>query len=214
MTPEEYIWTTDFGTEYTDRFPKEAFEINSYYLKTYGLTRTAINLEFIYNYLPSNSRILEVGCNIGNQLLLLKYLGFKDLWGVDVQEYALEIGRKKGNGLNLVYSSASDLPFKDGYFDLVFTSGLLIHVSPKNLSLVINEIYRSTKKYIMFLEYFSNECQEIIYREMHDLLWKNDFTKIFLELHPDLKIIKARQLKYLNDSLLTDTVVLLEKIYD
>ena len=49
-----------------------------------------------------------------------------------------------------------------------------------------------------------------IYALFFNKLWKNNFLKLFLERHPDLKIVKQKKLKYLeNDN--EDIMFLLEK---
>lgn len=66
----------DFGKEYTDRnaFSLEGLEL--LYKRRYGFTRTEMNAIFIAN-LPRNIGILEIGSNIGKQLLCLQGMGFK-----------------------------------------------------------------------------------------------------------------------------------------
>jgi len=50
--------------------------------------------------------------------------------------------------VNLIQGSVFDIPFKDKYFDMVFTAGVLIHVSPSDIKKVLKEIYRCSTKYI------------------------------------------------------------------
>ena len=133
-----------------------------------------------------------------------------NLWGIEINKKALQIAREN-KSLNLIEGSALEIPFKDNFFDLIFTSGVLIHISPKDLPKVIDEIYRTTKKYIWCFEYFSEECEEIIYRDHKNRLWKNNFLKLFLEKYPDLKIVKQRKLKYLENENI-DMMFLLEKV--
>jgi len=100
------------------------------------------------NKFRSLDRVLEVGCNVGNQLLLLKEMGYTNLWGIELQDYAVEIARKRTSGINIVKGSAFDIPYKDAFFDLVFTSGVLIHIPPDHINKVLDEIYRCTNRYI------------------------------------------------------------------
>ncbi len=53
-------------------------------------------------------------------------------------------------------------------------------------------------------------CQEIEYRGHKNRLWKNNFLKLFLERHPDLKITKQKIIKYLENENI-DEMFLLEK---
>lgn len=207
-TEQITFWKGDFGDEYTSR---NDFELDSFYQKEWGVTRTELNEEFL-SEISKNKLILEVGCNRGMQLNFLQKSEFNNLWGVEINQKALQIA-KDNKSLNLVEASGFDLPFKDNYFEVVFTSGVLIHISPDDLPKIMDELYRTTKKYIWCFEYFSEECAEIKYREEKNKLWKNNFLKLFLKRYPTLKIVKQRKIKYLNNDNV-DMMFLLEKTND
>lgn len=202
-------WESDFGTQYTERNKMTLDQLDAMYSKQFGVTRTQLNHEFLAG-ISKDARILEVGCNVGNQLANLQKLGFNDLWGIEISEYALEIAKKQYDKLNVVHASAFDIPFKDGVFDLVFTSGVLIHISPKDLNKALDEIYRTAKKYVWGFEYFSEKLEEINYRGNTDLLWKNNFAKLYLARHAGLKLLKEKKLKYAGEDKY-DQMFLLEK---
>ena len=153
MTKQMEEWAGKFGEEYTDRNLMSLDELDQLYTDKFGISRTELNKEFLDDL--KINRILEVGCNVGNQLLLLKKMGYPNLWGIELQDYAVEIARKRTSGINIVKSSAFDIPFKDSYFDLVFTSGVLIHISPDDIDNALDEMYRCTNKYIWGFEYYS-----------------------------------------------------------
>jgi ubiquinone/menaquinone biosynthesis C-methylase UbiE len=90
-------------------------------------------------------------------LLLLQEMGFTGLWGVEIQPYALDLARARVQGAQVSQGSALQLPYEDGYFDLVFTSGVLIHISPANLPRALDEIYRCAKTWIWGMEYYAPE---------------------------------------------------------
>lgn len=197
ITEQVKTWKGYFGDNYIDRNPKNIDELDKSYFDNFGITRSSLNQEFLSN-LPKDMKILEIGCNIGAQLTGLQKLGFTNLTGIEISEKALELGKQINKGINFMKESALDIPFKENYFDIVFTSGVLIHISPDDLGKVIDEMYRASKKFIWCYEYFSENCQEIEYRGNKNLLWKNNFMKLFLDRHPDLKIIKEKKIKYLN----------------
>lgn len=116
--------------EYTNRNRLTIQEMENYYKKTFGRTRSDMNEEFLSG-LDRDIKILEVGSNIGTQLILLRKQGFKNLFGLEIFDYALEIAKRRDEteGIYFIKGSALDIPFKDGFFDLVFTSGVLIHIS-------------------------------------------------------------------------------------
>jgi pseudaminic acid biosynthesis-associated methylase len=203
------MWLGPFGREYTNRNALSLEELEALYQNSYGITRTQLNERFIGD-IDRSARILEVGSNVGNQLLCLQKMGFHNLYGIELQSYAVEFAKSRTSEINLIQGSAFDVPYKDGYFDLVFTSGVLIHLSPTDIAGALREIYRCAHTYIWGFEYYAEEYTEIPYRGHGKLLWKTDFAKLYLEMFPDLEVIKAEQVPYLNSDNV-DSMFLLRK---
>ncbi|MFX0096371.1 MAG: pseudaminic acid biosynthesis-associated methylase [Candidatus Hodarchaeota archaeon] len=203
-------WIGEFGKEYTDRNLLTLEELEALYQKNFGLTRTEMNLEFIGD-LERSIRILEVGSNIGNQLFCLQNMGFQSLYGIELQKYAIELSSKsRTNHITIIQASALNIPYKDDSFDLVFTSGLLIHIAPSDVEQVLREIYRCTKKYIWGFEYFADSYTEVEYRGNIELLWKANFANIYLNSFSDLRLVKEKRFKYLDNNNV-DSMFLLKK---
>lgn len=210
MDFQKQTWSTKFGKEYTDRNIYSPEKLDEFYKEQYGVTRTEMNKDFLSEFVDKNAKILEVGCNVGNQLRLLKGMGYNNLYGIELQDYAIEKAKEFTEGINIIKGNADDIPFKDGYFDLVFTSGVLIHINPENIKSVLEETYRCSNKYIWGFEYYSDNYEKINYRGNDDLLWKTDFSKLYLKYIPDLKIEKYQKFKYIdNDN--EDLMFLLKK---
>jgi len=208
-TPQLKEWTRDFGRKYTLRNKLSFLRMQNMYKEFFGLTRMQINQEFL-NKLSRKLRILEVGTNIGNQLLCLQKMGFSNLYGIEPQAKAVEILHSRIKGLSVIQGNAFDLPFKDGYFDLVFTSGVLTHIHPRDIKIALREIYRCSRKYIWGLEAYAPECQEVKYRGKSNMFWKANYVRLYLELFSDLRLVKEKKLKYHSDKN-TDIVFLLKK---
>lgn len=190
----EKTWSTSFGDEYTLRNVCSVDDMNASCKRLYGLTRSEINELFIGD-IDRDSLVLEVGCNIGNQLHCLKLMGFNNLFGVDVNKKAIDIGCVRYPNINFRCCSGSKLPFPDGYFDLVFTSGVLIHVHPDCLLDVMNEMFRVSKSFIFGFEYFSKRLKSSVYRDGGVLVWRNDFIGLWMDNFPSLSLVKK---KYIN----------------
>jgi len=209
VTEQMKKWMGEFGKEYTDRNALTLDKMDELYRKNYRITRTQLNNLFI-GELDRAIKILEVGSNIGNQLLLLQKMGFKNLYGIEINSYAVEISKSRTKNINIIQGSAFDIPLKDEYFDLVFTSGLLIHIAPSDIEIVMQEIYRCTKEYIWGFEYYADKYTEIVYRGKRNLLWKANFPRLYLDLFDDLELVKEKRLEYLNDNNI-DVMFLLKK---
>lgn len=207
-TNEMEFWKSKFGSDYTDRNSYTVPDLDAFYLKEWGITRTAMNAAMLGDI--ALSRILEVGCNVGNQLRCLQAMGFRQLYGIELQGYAVERAKALSENINIIQGSAFDLPFKDNYFDMVFTSGVLIHISEADLPAVMDEIYRSTSKYIWGFEYFAETHQEINYRGNSAKLWKGNFAQKYLDRFPSLRLVKRANFKYVANAN-CDQMFLLEK---
>ncbi len=194
-------WATEFGKEYTDRNMMDINAVDIMYKHRHGMSRSDMNKLFLDD-LDMDIRVLEVGSNIGLQLIFLQSAGFRNLYGIELSPYAVQLAKTQSEGINIIQGSALDIPFREKYFDLVFTSGVLIHINPEDLNKVMSEIYRCTSKYIWGLEYYADKMTEINYRpskEKVNLLWKADYPTMFCERFEDLKIVKKAYYKYLAD---------------
>lgn len=208
-TPQARIWQGEFGRAYTDRNTLGVEELDALWLRNYGISRSEINQVFLEG-IQKDVKILEVGCNIGNQLLLLQQQGFQNLSAVEIQSYALNAARVRVSCAEFKQASALALPFENESFDLVFTSGVLIHIAPEDLSRAMNEIYRCSRQYIWGAEYFSAEPASVTYRGYEKLLWKMDYARLFLSSFSDLVLEREQRLHYLENKNV-DTVFLLRK---
>ena len=210
ITKQETTWKGEFGKEYTDRFYQGIDEIESRFIDDYGVSRRELDREFLGS-LDRSIKILEVGCGVGMKLYSLQQLGFTNLCGIDVQRYAVERSKQVHSSMDIICGRANDIPFKDSYFDVVFTSGLLIHISPENIHEVLSEIYRCSSKYIWGWEYYSDSYEKVVYRENEELLWKADFAKLYIEHFPDLVLVKSKRVELQKEKGKNNQMFLLKK---
>lgn len=84
--------------------------------------------------LPTDRRILEIGCNVGRNLAHLADLGYRHLEGVEISPHAVELLRENYPQLadSPVHLGAAEdvLPRLAGPYDLVFTMAVLEHIHP------------------------------------------------------------------------------------
>lgn len=208
-TAQVAAWKGGFGREYTDRNTLDVEALNQLHRKNYGISKREINESFLRS-VPKDASFLEVGCNAGNQLLLLQQMGYSNLSGVELQPYALEIAQQRLPNVPLKPGSALSLPYEDSSFDVVFTSGVLIHIAPEDLPCAMDEICRCTRSYIWGMEYYAATMTEVNYRGHSGLLWKMDYARRYLERFSDLELVREQRLPYL-ESANVDTVFLLKK---
>lgn len=196
---QEKFWSSEFGKEYTDRNTRSNEDLNDIYRTWYGVTRLEMNKKFLKD-IPKDAKILEVGCNTGMQLACLQSMGFTNLYGVELQPYAVQKAKAFTEGINVIQGSAFDLPFKDNFFDLVYTSGVLIHIDPVNLPLVFSEMYRCTSKFIWGFEYYAEKTTAINYRGNEGFLWKADYQKLMRDKFSDLSLLSSEFYPYVTEN--------------
>lgn len=203
-------WMGEFGREYTDRNALPLDELERLYEARYGVTRTGLNQLFLQGIDPSIS-VLELGSNVGDLLRLLQEMGFKKLSGIEVRGCATRLSKTRSRNIDIIQATVFNIPCRAKSFDLVFTSGLLIHVGPSNIVRAMTEIHRCSREYIWGFEYYAAKCTEITYREHKDLLWKADFAKLYLDIFNDLELVREKRFEYLDNPSNLDSMFLLRK---
>jgi pseudaminic acid biosynthesis-associated methylase len=175
-TPQLALWRSSFGRDYTNRNDRDRPE------RVVTWRRLLDGIE--------PARALEVGCNVGWNLVYLERLGIRDLYGIEPQPAAVERARQRRPGFNVLHGTAFDLPFRDGFFDLVFTSGVLIHIAPDSLGGALDEIARVSRRWIAAIEYDDAREQEIPYRGHAGAMWKRDHGAAWQARHPSLRPVR------------------------
>lgn len=175
------LWKGSFGDDYTKRnsITEEALTARkNLWGGIIGATRDT--------GFPTS--ILEVGAGQGINLQALKEI--YQLNNLQVQLSAIEPNEKAYKilntlGLHSTYSGAANIEnIASAEFDLVFTSGVLIHINPEDQLKTIQNIYRVSKSYIVCIEYFAPELREIKYRGQDAALWSRDFGSLYLDNLP------------------------------
>jgi hypothetical protein len=106
-TKQMEVWSGDFGREWTERCALGVEGTDQRFLEDVGATRSAMYQEFLAE-VDRDSRVLEVASNMGIQLTTLERLGFHNLYGVELQHFAVEKSRVFNPRLNIVQGSAFD----------------------------------------------------------------------------------------------------------
>jgi pseudaminic acid biosynthesis-associated methylase len=202
------IWSDGFGEQWTDRNQSTVDEIDRASKKKFGVSRTE-RLKGFLDKIDRDIKILEVGANIGTQLKIFEKLGFERLYGIDVQRKAINEAHQNRPNLDIIEGDALDIPFRDDFFDLVFTHGLLIHIPPGEIEIVMTEIDRCTSEWVYGIEYYAKEYTKVNYRGHDDFLWKTDFPSLY-EKHCDLKLSRSELFNH-PDSDDVDAEFLLQK---
>ena len=184
---EQIKFWEKIGTDYTDVNQRSASQLM--YSRYWFFEK--------FEDLDRSTKILEVGCNVGDNLKVLKNMGFENLTGIDIQEYALEKAKESIPQGSFKHASILELPFEDDEFDLVFSSGVLIHLHPDDLPTALSEIHRCTNNLIYGLEYcdknYQNEFKSISYRGSDNACWAADYASQYIK-HCDNIDLKEKKI--------------------
>ena len=98
--------------------------------------------------------LLEIGCNCGPNLgLIRENYPDKALAGIDANAEVIEEAKKHlDQAVDLRVGSITQLPWPDGYFDVVLVDAVLIYVDPKKIDRVLAEISRVARKAVILVE--------------------------------------------------------------
>lgn len=91
------------------------------------------------------SKILEIGCAAGTQIIAMGERGYQNLYGLDLSPEAIDLAENNAKSKNISVSfkvgDAVDMSFfPDNYFDVIFSSGVMEHIP--ELLRAIKEQYR------------------------------------------------------------------------
>ena len=191
-TPQETFWAETIGQAYMDH---NKFEPS---------IRRSVRKEFydLFEDLDKNSKVLEIGCNLGTNLAILHNMGFNNLNGVEIFKGAAEEAKKNVPSANITLGTALNLPYKNEEFDIVFTSGVLIHQHPSKggLQQFIGEMVRVSNKFIIGLEdYHSTFLPTSVYRGEKERHWRGPYADAIKISFPDLKLTHKSRMDHWNN---------------
>ncbi len=162
-------WTGEFGREYTDR----------------NVVDWRSRVDGFRQMIPSDvETAFEVGANRGHNLRALAELNVV-VEGCEPNEYARDVANEVAN---VCHCSVYDFAQVHVRADLVFTSGVLIHVPPRKLAQALRNIHRAAQSYILAIEYDGDD-EQIDYRGHKDMLWKRNYGAHYTRLFPDLELV-------------------------
>jgi spore coat polysaccharide biosynthesis protein SpsF len=175
-TDQEIFWAGEFGSQYTNR--------NDH--RDLVAANTSLFAQALRG-IPLDS-VLEIGANIGQNLLALRTL-YPEIQtsAVEINELAARRLVERVPGVQVEISSIDESQLK-GQFDLVLSKGVLIHLTPDSLQETYRRISRWSSRFVLFAEYYNPTPIEISYRGHEDKLFKRDFAGEFLAVNQEFRL--------------------------
>jgi len=180
-------WKGPLGATWTRRNPATVEALDAHYLLRFGVTRTATN-ERILARVPRTSSVLEVGCSAGRQLDALAESGFTELEGIDLSPDAVLHCKWPAR-----VGDARDLPFADDSFDLVMTSGALMHVPPAEKGKALSEMKRVARRWIYGCEMWTEGFLAWDFGDLMPPAWTCDWLPFVVS--PDWPVVESLRLE-------------------
>jgi SAM-dependent methyltransferase len=99
---------------------------------------------------PASKRGLDFGCGNGRHIVLLAKMGLK-AYGTDISSASIDMARQFVDRENLTANLSTckencPLPYKNAYFDIALSYGVIDHMSMKEGLFAVNEMHRVLKK--------------------------------------------------------------------
>jgi ubiquinone/menaquinone biosynthesis C-methylase UbiE len=117
------------------------------------------SLEQIVQPLPSRGTLLDVPCGTGRIAEALLKWGFQ-VTAADISGEMIDVARQRitsaGGRLPALRASADSLPFPDSSFDAVISMRFLPHISHEPRRLMLREMARVSKRWVIFSNSFSS----------------------------------------------------------
>lgn len=137
--------------------------------------------------------VMEIGANVGTNLEAIAHFSDADIYACEPNDLArnelLSLELCPPGNIRPDYADA--LSFRDETADLVFTSGVLIHIVPDKLLPSMREMHRVSRKYIICGEYFAPSEEMIPYRGHDNAMWRRDYGSLWLDNFPDLHCLST-----------------------
>ncbi|HEY3445913.1 MAG TPA: methyltransferase domain-containing protein [Myxococcales bacterium] len=135
------------------------------------------------------ARVLDYGCGFGRHERYLRSLEGLEVHGCDISTKMLReaesyLGDPRFAAERLRLLDGGPLPYPDKYFDIAFTSEVLIHVDPKDFPAVLSELQRVTHSFILHVENVRVEGESVDCNE-HGGCWLHDFRAAWKALGVD-----------------------------
>lgn len=182
-TLSNYRYWQERGSLWPERYQERKqwqayYHIQEAYLLDYFLRSGAV-------------KVLEFGCGYGRHLRNLLPLEGLEVFGHDQSPTMIERMNDWADpawmeGHVTLGEPVERLPYEDGFFDVVYTAEVLVHVRPQDLAAVLEELIRISRWQVLHLE--TSPGAELD-PETHGGCWKHDLIAAYRDLGYELKML-------------------------
>ncbi len=174
----EQLWRGEFGDSYTLRNADAGRDRGRFW-------QALLDRHEVGN-------VLEAGCNVGANLRWIP-AHRRSVAGCDINDHALRLAEERLKyRVTFLKHSLLDLgALRDmAAWDLVFTCGVLIHISPDDVGRAIDELVAASRRLVLLIEYYAETETLVRYRGQEAALWKRPFDELVRDRHPELRLVE------------------------
>lgn len=140
---------------------------------------------------PSNPKILEIGCGIGQNCKILGDMGVKEILGIDISEKSLEIARKMNPAHRFKFMDMKDVNSNIGLFNGVISLASMVHILQNELQSVLRNIFSIMTESGVFLAVLI--CGNEYYVENREVVKYDESYKYFFVTYNKTEFITAAE---------------------
>ena len=182
-TLSNYRYWQERGSKWPERY-----EDRKRWLAYYHIQETYLLDYFLHS---GPVKVLEFGCGYGRHLRNLLPLAGVEVFGHDQSPTMIERMADWADASWMeshvtLGGPVARLPYDDGFFDVVYTAEVLVHVRPQDLPEVLKELIRVSRWQVLHLE---SSPQAQLDPETHGGCWKHDLIAAYRGLGHELKML-------------------------
>ena len=178
------LWVSQFGNDYIERNP----------ITDESIQARCIYFSNILNIIKNEGRgdfpaeAIEIGAGQGQNMMalerIIKAAEIKTKLEATEPYEPARVQLRKNLSITNIHEFGDMLPvlpLPSHTKELVFTSGVLIHVPTDELIPSMRELYRVSSRYVLSMEYFSPVERKVAYHGNDDALWLRDYGSIWMD---------------------------------
>ncbi|MFA5333559.1 MAG: class I SAM-dependent methyltransferase [Candidatus Nanoarchaeia archaeon] len=142
-------------------------------LQEYGNIESSLDYFLKFN-IPKKAKILDIGCSYGTLINNLYKLGYKNVYGIDINKEVIIQGKKKYKFIKnrLKIYNGINIPFQNEIFDVILMFDVIEHIPQVEIFLK-EQVFRILKKNRIFIFQTPNKHINIPW----EIIQHKSFTK-------------------------------------
>lgn len=127
--------------------------------------------------------IIDLGCSNGRFVKNLQR-NRRNAYGLDISGIAISWACEKHGAINCIKGNITDIPFRNKYFEAVFSCDVLEHLTEEHVDIALSEIDRICQKYFFVTICHTLEHNTEFLEKVHEQGFFLDVENLHLTVKP------------------------------